>query len=106
MHSKREMNTQEQAIAHEVLVQLLALVTFFAFPAFQYLLLKRYSKHEGRPELWYLPAYGFRLVVRNIPGKKTLSEIKYRALIRDVVQAGPGSSVATWNDRILLERED
>ena len=67
-------------MVNEILTQLLALVTFFAFPATQYLLLKRYSRREGRPDLWYLPAYGFRLVVRKIPGKKTLSNIRYRAL--------------------------
>jgi hypothetical protein len=44
--------------------------------------------------------------VRNIPGKKTLSEVKYRALVRDVVPAGSGASVGTWNDRVLLEDED
>jgi hypothetical protein len=91
---------------NELLSQMLALVAFFAFPAAQYLLLKRYSRREGRPELWYLPAYGFRLVVRNIPGKKTLSDIKYRALVRQVVPGGPGASPATWNDQILVERED
>ncbi len=90
----------------EAFTQLIALVTFFAFPAFQYILLKRYSKQEGRPELWYLPAYGFRLVIRNIPGKKTLSDLKYRAIIRDVVSASSGASAATWNDQVLLERQD
>src|SRR6266487_1369127 len=94
----------------EAFTQLIALVTFFAFPAFQYILLKRYSKQEGRPELWYLPAYGFRLVIRNIPGKKTLSDLKYRAIIRDVVSASSGASAATWNDQVLLsfqiERSD
>ena len=91
---------------NELLGQLLALLTFFAFPGLQYILLKRYSKREGRPELWYLPAHGFRLVVRNIPGRRTLSEIRLRALLRDVVPAGEGSSVATWNDHLLVERED
>lgn len=91
---------------NEVLTQFLALVAFFAFPAIQYLLLKRYSRKEGRPELWYLPAYGFRLVIRNIPGKKTLSDIKYRAIVRHVVPAGYGTTVKSWNDKVLLERED
>ena len=97
---------KEVRIVGEVLAQLLALVTFFAFPAIQYLLLKRYSRREGRPELWYLPAYGFRLVIRNIPGTKTLSDIRYRVIVRHVVPAGPGTSVATWEDRTVLERED
>ena len=90
----------------ELLAQLVALVTFFAFPALQYILLKRYSNREGGPEFWYLPAYGFRLVIRNIPGRKTLFDIRYRALVRQVVPADTGASVATWNDQLLLERED
>jgi len=90
----------------ELVTQVLALVAFFAFPALQYVLLKRFSIREGRPELFYLPAYGFRLVVRNIPGKRSLSEIKYRALLREVVPAGDGASVATFHDTLLLQRED
>jgi hypothetical protein len=90
----------------ELVAQLVALITFFAFPAFQYFLLKRYARKEGEPEFWYLPPYGFRLIVRNNPGTRTLSEIKYRAIVREVVPAGSGASVATFNDRILHERED
>lgn len=91
---------------NEIMAQLVALLTFFAFPAIQYILLKRYSRKEGAPELWYLPQYGFRLVMRNNPGTKTLSEIRYRALIREVIPPGAGASVVTWNDRLLHERDD
>ena len=90
----------------EVVAQLVALAAFFAFPAIQYIFLKKYSHKEGRPELWYLPAFGFRLVVRNISGTRTLSDIRYRALVRHVVPGDHGASVATWDDVILLERED
>ena len=94
-------------IAKEALAQLLALVAFFAFPAIQYILLKVYSKREGRPEIWYLPAYKhFRLVVRNITGKKTLSDIKYRVIIRSVVPPHDGCSVETWLDQVITERND
>lgn len=86
--------------------QLIALLTFFAFPAIQYFLLKRFSKKEGRPELWYLPAYGFRLVIRNIPNKRTISDIKCRTFIRKIISANSGSSVSTLVDEVLVERED
>lgn len=88
------------------IAQIIALVTFFAFPAIQYYLLKRFSKKEGRPELWYLPSYGFRLVIRNIPNKRTLSDIKCRTFIRKVISANSGSSVSTLVDETLVERED
>jgi hypothetical protein len=84
--------------------QLLALLTFFAFPALQYILLKRFSAKEGRPELWYLPSYGFRLVIRNIPNKRILSEIKYRVFLRQTILSNSGA--ATLQDQILIDRED
>jgi hypothetical protein len=89
-----------------VLAQLVALVTFVAFPALQYLLLKRFARREGHPELWFLPRWGFRLVIHNITGKKRLSEIRYRALLRRTIPGGDGSSVATFEDQTLLERDD
>ena len=89
-----------------VVGQIVALVTFFAFPAAQYLLLKRFARQEGRPELWFLPRWGYRLVIHNITGKRRLSEIRYRAVLRRKHPAGHGSSVATFEDKTLLERED
>jgi hypothetical protein len=86
--------------------QIIALATFFAFPVIQYIILKKYSAREGRPQLWYLPAYGFRLVIRNLPGNKTLSDIKYRVRVREVVPACDGSSVATLCDTDLIEVSD
>jgi hypothetical protein len=86
--------------------QILALITFFAFPALQYVLLKRFTAREGNPELWYLPQFGFRLVIRNLPRRHTLSAIKYRALLRQTVPAGSIIGAATYVDEILHQRED
>lgn len=90
----------------EFLAQLLALATFFAFPAFQYFLLRRFTRNEGNPELWFLPAYNFRLVIRNIPGKKTLSELKLRAKLRRILPGSYGSSAATLMEEVLIDREE
>jgi hypothetical protein len=86
--------------------QLGAFVAFFAFPVLQYLLLKRVARGEGQPELWYLPRYGFRLVIRNLPRRRTLSNIRYRALLRTVIPSSDGASVATLQDETLSDRED
>ena len=74
------MRILEQAVG-----QLLALIAFFAFPASQYILLKWLTRKEGQPELWYLPDHGFRLVIRNLPRKKTLTDINYRVIFRHVI---------------------
>lgn len=86
--------------------QWLALVTFFLFPIIQYCILWAASRRKGRPELWYLPAYGFRLVIRNLPHKKILTDIKYRVIVRSCIPRSEGSSVATMIDRPVLANED
>lgn len=86
--------------------QLLALLTFFAFPAVQYLLLKRFTAREGAPQLWYLPPYGFRVVIRNLPGKRPLASIRYRALLRKEVPPTSGTTSPTFVDDLLHQRED
>lgn len=93
-------------VSEALLGQLGALVAFFAFPALQYILLRRLARGEGQAELWYLPRYGFRLVIRNLPRRHTLSKIRYRALMRVVIPVGDGASVATFQDENLVERED
>jgi len=93
-------------ILKELISQLLALGAFFAFPAIQYLLLKRFARSEGQPELWYLPKYGFRLVIRNIPGKRALSDLKYCARLRKFIPAAEGSSVATYEENVLTRQDD
>lgn len=90
----------------QLISQLLALLTFFAFPALQYLWLRRFTQREGRPELWYLPRYGFRLVAHNISGQRTLSDIRYRTILRKFIPRGAGSSVVTLQDTLLVEREE
>jgi len=89
-----------------IIGQTVALLTFFGFPALQYVLLRRFARREGRPELWFLPRWGFRLVIHNITGKKKLSDIRYKAILRRRIPAGVGSSVATFEDQTVLERED
>ena len=95
-----------KGVGQSVLGQLLALATFFAFPAVRYVLLRRLARNAGQAEPWYLPAYGFRLVMRNLPRKHTLSKIEYRALLRTVIPASDGASVATFQDDALVERKD
>jgi len=89
-----------------LLSQFLALVAFFAFPAIEYVWLKTSVRKEGQPALWYLPDYGFRLVIRNLPRKKTLTDVRYQAYLRRVVPPSPGASVATYDDRMLVEIGD
>src|SRR5258708_1452527 len=86
--------------------QFLALLTFFAFPAIQYIIVKRFSRKQGMPELWYLPSFGFRLVIRNIPNKRILSDIKSKIILRETIESNFGSSVATYQDKLLIEREE
>jgi len=86
--------------------QLLALITFFAFPAIQYILLRRFSQQEGAPQLWFIPAFGFRLVIRNLPRKRTFSELKTRAMLRTIVPAGDRATVSTFIDEVLSSRDD
>jgi hypothetical protein len=92
---------QSATIIDVVIGQVIGLVTFFLFPAAQYIFLKRISKKEGNPQLWYLPDYGFRLVIRNKPRNKILKDIKYNILIRKIIPPTPGSSVRTYIDETL-----
>jgi len=89
------------------LSQLAALILFFVLPAIQYAALKFRASNAGRPELWFLPAVSsFRLVMRNLPTRHTLSGIRYRALLRAIYPAHAGISVNTYLDEPLLERQD
>ena len=93
-------------IWQKFLGQVLALIAFFLFPCIQYVLLKKSSQKDGRPELWYLPKYGFRLVIRNIPRNRTLSNITQKTYLRKVVPASPGTSVATYVETLLVMQDD
>ena len=86
--------------------QILALVAFFAFPMIQYIILKCSVRRYGNPELWYLPAYGFRLVIRNLPSKRKLYDIKYRSFLRKIIPRTSGASVSTYIDSELTNTED
>jgi len=86
--------------------QFLALITFFAFPAIQYLLLKWAARREGLPRLGYLPEYGFRLVIRNIPRRRFLKDIKYKVFLRSLVPPSKGSTAYTFYDIEILCKEE
>ena len=93
-------------ILNQIASQWIALITFFAFPVIQYMFLRTVSRRKGQPALWYLPAHGFRLVIRNLPYKKVLTDIKYRTFVREYIPRSAGSSVATLVDRPILSRDD
>jgi hypothetical protein len=88
--------------------QIVALVTFFAFPAIQYGVLKTLARNQGTPQLWFLPRFGFRLVAHNISGRRILSDLRYKVVLRRKVEAGAGAgaSVATLDDQVLIDRQD
>jgi len=85
---------------------IIGFLTFFLFPISEYLIKVRFSRNSGNPELWYLPDYGFRLVIRNIPKKSKLYDLKYRSRIRKIIPATLGSSVATITEIVLIDSED
>lgn len=89
-----------------LLGQLGALIAFFAFPVIQYAVLRHIARDEGKPELWYLPKYGFRLVIRNLPRRRALSNIQCRALVRTLVPPDIGCSAGTFVDAPLHEEEN
>lgn len=93
-------------ILEQSISQLLALITFFAFPAIQYLLLKWTARKEGLPRLGYLPEYGFRLVIRNIPRRRFLKEIKYKVFLRSLVPPSKGSTAYTFYDTDIICQEE
>lgn len=85
---------------------ILGFITFFLFPIVEYLGKRKMSRNFGNPELWYLPAYGFRLVIRNIPNKIRLYNLKYRAKVVSSIPASSGSSVSTLDEVIIVDSED
>ena len=96
----------DDSIREMLVAQLIAFITFLAYPALQYISLKVFSRKEGIPELWYLPAHGFRLVARNIPGNRVLSEAKLAARYRKIIPASSGSSVASSVDEPVYPPRD
>jgi hypothetical protein len=87
--------------------QLIALIAFFAFPAFSFWSWKWLAKNEGRPEIYYIPKYkSFRLVIRNLPRRVTLFDIKARVILRKTVLRSRGISVDTYDDIVLISQAD
>ncbi len=67
-------------------------------------LLSAYSASKGKAyaEIWWLPGWNcFRFVIRNMHGDHPLTDIAYRAWLREVRPSGPGSSVSTFVDAEL-----
>jgi hypothetical protein len=85
--------------------QLIALVAFFIFPIVQYILLRSISRKEGIPELWYLPIYGFRLVIRNQRKRRILKEIRYSVSIMESVVSPDGFVTKTTRTALSFEGE-
>lgn len=90
----------------QIIGVLIGFITFFLFPIIEWSAKKKFSKNEGNPELWYLPDYGFRLVIRNLPRKVKLFNLKYKSIIRSVIPASKGSSVSTLEEDTLVNSED
>jgi len=88
-----------------ILGVLIGLITFFLFPIIEYIGKKICSKNDGKPELWYLPDYCFRLVIRNIPRKVKLYELKYESIIIKKIPPTCGSSVTTFKEETLNKSE-
>ena len=93
-------------LTEQVIGQLIALATFFAFPALQYILLKRLSRRVGYPKLGYVPSYGFRLAIKNTDRKRRFRDIKYKVFIRKLIPPSDGSSLYTFHDVEVLCREE
>lgn len=88
-------------LSSTLLAELLAFIAFFAFPAYQFLLLRWICRKEGDPEIWYLPSYGFRIVIRNLPRKKVLFDIAHQCMLRRFVPPDAGASVGTFDDTVV-----
>jgi len=92
---------------NEVRTQLVALISFFAFPIIQYAWLKFRARKRGRAEIWFLPAYRCcRLVLRNLPHRKVLYDIRYRAFLRKIEPPSAGASVESYGDKEILGRDE
>lgn len=67
---------------------------------------KHYSAKRAYAECWWLSRWNcFRLVIRNMHDKGSLTSIHFRAWIRKLVPSVPGSSVNTFIDQELTNGE-
>jgi len=85
---------------------LIGLMTFFLYPIIEYLAKKVLNRNHGNPELWFLPDYCFRLVIRNMPSKVRLYDLKYKTKVRKEILSSSGSSVSTLQEEILVNDND
>jgi hypothetical protein len=74
--------------------------------AIQHRWLGRKYRKEGSIHLWYLPDFGFRLVMRNIPGRYLLKDFKFKVRLRKIVPPSKGSSVSTYVDIDVHQGEE
>src|ERR1700680_3658768 len=86
--------------------QLAALVAFFAFPALQYMSLKRLTSGEGATNLSFSSTYGFRVAAANQLGKRVISDIRYRSLVRRLIKSPDNPRLALSDDFELHSRRD
>ena len=89
-----------------ILEQLIALLTFFAFPIIQYVLLRRLALNKGNPLLWFLPNHGLRIVIGNIPSNRDLINLKLAAKLRTRIPRPEEKSVGDLYEQVLLSREE
>lgn len=76
---------------------LVLLYGFYIFCSF------RLSSNKAYGEIWWLPAWKcFRFVIRNIPGRHEITDIRSKAWLREVEPKRPGSSVNSFRDTELV----
>lgn len=88
-----------------LLGQAAALVTFFAFPALQYLWLKRLASGEGTTNLSF-SVYGFRVAAANQFGRRVISDLRWRAIVRKLIPSPDNPELFLCEDTELHSRED
>ena len=88
-----------------LLGQVIGLVTFFAFPALQYLWLRRLTHGEGSANLSF-SVLGFRVAVANQFGKRVISDMRWRAIVRKLRPSPDNPQLDLCDDTELHARED
>src|SRR5215210_21441 len=88
-----------------LLGQSVALLTFFAFPALHYLWLRSLTSREGSTNLSF-STYGFRVAVANQFGKRVISDMRWRAIVRKLRPSPDNPQLSLCDDVELHSRED
>ena len=89
-----------------ILGQLIALATFFAFPALQNVWLKYVSSKEGAMNLSFSPRYGFRIAAANQFGRRVISDLRWRGVIRRIRPSPDSRRLGLCDDVEVNRRED